>query len=75
MITITTATGKKFDSDYAVQVPTTTLAFIRIVNSNMDVVSRVFSDETEFPIVEYPQLRSALDFIDEQTGIKIILTK
>ena len=75
MTTITTATGKTFESDYAVPVPTMPLAFIRIVNSDMETVRRVFSDSSEFPIVEYPQLRSVLDFIDEQTGIKLVLKK
>ena len=75
MITITTATGKTFESDYAVAPPTAPLAFIRIVNSDMDTVERVFSDASEFPIVEYPQLRSVLDFIDEQTGIKLVVKK
>ena len=32
MITITTATGKKFDSDYAVTIPNPATAFIRILN-------------------------------------------
>ena len=75
MITITTATGKKFDSDYAVSPRSLPIAFIRIVNSDMGTVRRVFSDESEFPIVEYPSLVSATDFIDEQTAIKIVFTK
>lgn len=75
MITITTATGKIFESDYAVSPETAPLAFIRIVNSNMETVERVFSNSSEFPIVEYPQLRSVLEFIDEYTGIKLVLKK
>ena len=75
MITITTATGKTFDSDYAVAPPAAPLAFIRIVNSDMETVRRVFSDTSEFPIVEYPLLRSVSDFIDEYTGIKLVLKK
>lgn len=75
MITITTATGKTFESDYAVSPPTAPLAFIRIVNSDMETVKRVFSDSSEFPIVEYPLLSSVSDFIDEYTGIKLVLKK
>lgn len=75
MITITTATGKTFESDYAVAPSSAPLAFIRIVNSDIETVERVFSDENEFPLVEYPQLRFVADFIDEYTGIKLVLKK
>lgn len=73
MITITTATGKTFESDYAVAPQTAPLAFIRIVNSDIETVKRVFSDEAEFPIVEYPRFTHVSSFIDEDTAIKLVL--
>ena len=73
MITITTATGKTFESDYAVAPSNMPIGFIRIINSDYSTVKRVFSDEAEFPIVEYPRFHSASDFIDETTAIKMVL--
>lgn len=73
MITITTATGKTFESDYAVAPSTMQIGFIRIINSDLSTVKRVFSDEEEFPIVEYPRFTHVSSFIDETTAIKMVL--
>lgn len=73
MITITTATGKTFESDYAVAPSSMPIGFIRIINSDFDTVRRVFSDSAEFPIVEYPRFTRVSSFIDETTAIKMVL--
>lgn len=73
MITITTATGKTFESDYAVAPSSMPIGFIRIVNSDFDTVKRVFSDSAEFPIVEYPRFTRVSSFINETTAIKLVL--
>ena len=73
MFTITTATGKTFNSDYAVAPPNMPMGFIRIVGQDFETVERIFSDSAEFPIEQYPQFNSASDFIDEGTGIRFVL--
>ena len=73
MFTITTATGKQFDSDYAVASPYNDGAYVRIINSDMETVERVFSDPSEMPIGMYPQYRTLAGITDEFTGIKLVL--
>lgn len=73
MITITTATGKKFESDYAVAPSNMEIGFIRIVNSDFETVRRVFSDSEEFPIVGYPRFTHVSSFINETTATKLVL--
>ena len=73
MFTITTATGKQFDSDYAVASPYNDGAYVRIINSDMETVERVFSDPSEMPIGMYPQYQTLAGITDESTGIKLVL--
>lgn len=73
MITITTATGKKFDSDYAVTIPRPATAFIRIVNHSRQELIEVFSNPEELPLEELPAFHTFAEAIDEYTAIKIIL--
>lgn len=71
MFKIKTATGKEFDSDYAVTIPG--IAFIRIVNKTLEEVEEILSDEKELPLQGYEDFNSVASITDEQTGIKIIL--
>ena len=64
MITITTATGKTFESDYAVALPNMPLGYIRIVHDNLNYVKSVFRDSAELPIVEYQQYSEVISMID-----------
>ena len=73
MFTITTATGKQFDSDYAVSSPRNDGAFVRIVNSDSETIEQVFSDPAEMPITMYPQYRTLAGITDEHTGFKLVL--
>lgn len=71
MFKIKTATGKEFESDYAVTIPG--IAFIRIVNKTLEEVEEILSDEKELPLQGYEDFNSVASITDEQTGIKIIL--
>ena len=73
MITITTATGKTFDSDYAVALPNMPLGYIRIVHDNLKYVRSVFGDSAELPIKEYPQYTKIVTMIDENIAVKLVL--
>lgn len=42
-----TSTGKAFDCDYFVTIPSPQQAYIRVVNSRIDTVALVFSDPAE----------------------------
>ena len=73
MITVTTATGKIFDSDYAVTIPNPATAFVRVLNHSRQELVEIFSDPSELPLEEFPTFRTFAEAIDEQTAIKIIL--
>ena len=44
MIEITTATGKKFVSDYAVTIPNPQTAFVRILDHSRQEIVEIFTD-------------------------------
>ena len=73
MITITTATGKKLESDYAVSIPNPQRAFIRILGHTRKEIEEIFEDPSELPIEGFPEFHTMADVIDENTAIKIIL--
>lgn len=73
MITITTATGKKFDSDYAVAIQNPQTAFIRILNHSLSELVRIFSNPAELPFEEFPEFHTFAEAMDEHSAIKIIL--
>ena len=72
-ITITTATGKKFDSDYAVTIPNPATAFTRVLNHSLQELVRIFEDPAELPLEEFPDFHTFAEAIDEKSAIKIIL--
>lgn len=73
MITVTTATGKKFQSDYAVTLRSPPRGFIRIIGEDIGTLEKVFSDEKEMPIVGYEPYKEVSDIFEEDSGVKIIL--
>ena len=73
MITITTATGKEFQSDYAIALPNMPVGYIRIIHDNLKYVRSVFSDNAELPLKEYPQYSQIVTMIDETTALKLVL--
>lgn len=73
MITITTATGKTFESDYAIALPNMPVGYIRIIHDNLKYVRSVFKDSAELPLKEYPQYSQIVTMIDETTALKLVL--
>lgn len=73
MITITTATGKKFVSDYAVTIPNPQTAFVRILDHSRQEIVEIFTDPTELPLEEFPEFHTFAGAIDENTAVKIII--
>lgn len=73
MITITTATGKEFQSDYAIALPNMPVGYIRIIHDNLKYVRSVFEDSAELPLKEYPQYSQIVTMIDETTALKLVL--
>jgi len=73
MIIIKTATGKEFESDYAVSIPNPQIAFIRILGHSRGEISEIFSDPSELPVEGFPAFHTVAEVIDEDTAIKLIL--
>jgi len=71
MFKIKTATGKEFESDYAVTIPG--IAFIRIIGKTLEEVRELLSDPSELPLVGYEEFNTVASVMDEHTGIKIVL--
>lgn len=55
MDTITTATGKVFDTDYLSAIPNPKMTFFRILNKTFLEVATVFSDTAETATLTYNQ--------------------
>lgn len=73
MIEITTATGKKFVSDYAVTIPNPQTAFVRILDHSRQEIVEIFTDPSELPLEEFPEFHTFAEAMDEHSAIKIIL--
>lgn len=73
MFTITTATGKEFDSTYAVASPNNDGAFVTIANSDFQTVARTFSDPAEMPIDIYPQFHTVSGVVSQVSGVQLTL--
>ena len=75
MFTITTATGKKFDSDYAVENTNFDLAFVSILGKSRDEVEAVFKNAEELPLDCFPEYKTLGGFLDAGTATKLLLKK
>jgi len=73
MFTITTATGKQFDSSYAVANPDNTGAFVTVQGSDFHTVASVFSDPSEMPIDIYPQFHTVTGIVNQNSGVQLVL--
>lgn len=74
MITLKTATGKEFESDYAVTVPNVPLLYMTIVNTPFEQVVATLLQKEELPFEGYEGYRtiSGFDKIDDNRT-KVIL--
>lgn len=70
---VTTATGKQFESDYAVDNPRIGIAFVRILDQDLKTVERLLGNEDELPLDCFPQYKSVDGIFSEQTAVKIML--
>ena len=73
MLTITTATGKTFESDYAVTFQNPQTAFIRILNHSLQELVDIFTNPSELPLEEFPEFHTFAGAKDENTAVKIII--
>lgn len=73
MFTIKTATGKEFDSSYAVASPYNDGAYVTIIDSDFQTVARTFSDPAEMPIDIYPQFHTVASIVTQFSGIQLTL--
>jgi hypothetical protein len=75
MFTITTATGKQFDSDYAVDNASIGLAFVRIIGKDKKEVEQIFKNPEELPLDCFPQYGKLDGVFNENDGAKLMLTR
>lgn len=73
MFTITTATGKHFNSDYATSIKNPLVGFVRIVGETFETVNNVFEDKKELPLDIFPEFNNVATIIDEGDGVKLVL--
>lgn len=73
MFIITTATGKQFDSNYAVSSPNNDGAFVTIVGSDFSTVARTFSDPAEMPLDLFQQYHTVAGITSQISGIQLTL--
>lgn len=77
---VITATGKEFPSDYFVEHSPSKSLYFRVIETDLETATRVFSDPEETESIEYGSSKyedfTNLDFIsDEGDAIKVRLIK
>lgn len=75
-----TAGNKIFDSDYLATIPSPQQAYIRILNTDIDIVAKIFSNPSETIQIWYGQTYLAgythlVAIIPENNAIKVVLSK
>ena len=73
MFTLTTATGKQFDSDYAVDNSRLGIAFVRILDQDFETIKGIFKNSEELPFDCLPQYKNIEDIFNEGSAVKIML--
>lgn len=73
MLTITTATGKTFETDYAVCNDNIGIAFVRILGHDKETIERIFENGSELPFDRFPKYKKLQCILDEQDAIKLML--
>ena len=73
MLTITTATGKTFETDYAVCNDNIGIAFVRILGYDKKTIERIFENGNELPFDCFPKYKKLQCILDEQDAIKLML--
>ena len=73
MFKIKTATGKEFNSSFAVESPMKDGAYIKIVGDNHVKIKQIFSNPAELPIAGYPLYHTIIEMVDMDNGVKLVL--
>ena len=73
MFTIATATGKTFESDYAVDNSRLGIAFVRILNQEVATIKGILKNTEELPFDCLPQYKKVEDIFDDGSAVKIML--
>ena len=72
-MTITTATGKQFETDFAVCNDNIGIAFVRILGHDKETVERIFANSRELPFDRFPKYKILQSILEEQDAIKLML--
>lgn len=80
MDTIITATGKEFETDYLSVIPYPAQMFLRILNTPIEIVAKIFSNSLETCKIQYCNqsfegYTSLVVLIPEGEAIKVCLAK
>lgn len=75
-----TATGKDFNCDYVVEIPSPAEIHVRIQNASIADVARVFSDRSETKIIkhggsEYRGFTNLVAIVPEGIFVRVVLSK
>lgn len=73
MDTLTTATGKTYETDYAVCNDSIGIAFIRILGHDKKTIERIFENNNELPFDRFPKYKILQCVLDEQDAVKLML--
>ena len=73
MSTITSATGKAFETDYAVCNDSIGIAFVRILGYDKKTIEGIFEGGSELPFDCFPKYKKLQCILDEQDAIKLML--
>lgn len=73
MNTITTATGKTFETDYAVCNDSIGIAFVRILGYDKETIEGIFENSNELPFDRFPKYKMLQCVLDEQDAVKLML--
>lgn len=73
MFTITTATGKKFESDHATTTVDPPRLFLTVLNKPMSEVAQIFFDPAELPLKGYKKYKQLNAISEGDRSVNVIL--
>ena len=75
MITIKTATGKEFISDYLTESEHPERLYFNVVSAPLATVAMTFTDPSELPIEGHEEYNSFSSLSDTRAGVSVCLKK
>lgn len=73
MNTLTTATGKTYETDYAIAPNQAEFGFIRILNSDFSTICRTFANPNELPFKEFPDFKTLWAISKDVDAVQLTL--